>query len=322
MPRMSIRTALPSVRWPAFLLTAVFAVTSATAEPPTSEGLRSVNGTELWVKRLGAGEPIVVVHGGPLLEHGYLVPYLEPLADDYELVFFDQRLSGRSAPEVDESTVKLSTFAQDIEALRVELGLGPIHLLAHSWGGLLAMRYALEHGEHLRSLILLDSMAASSELWREEEKLVAEKVTEEDRARRQAILASEDFAAGRPAAIEKLLRLSFAAQFHDPSKVDGLRLYVPEDYVERSRRFSALRPDLESFDFHARLAGLEVPALVLYGASEPGAKLGGAALHATLPNSEWVLVPDAGHFPFVEQRDTVLAAVRKFLQARRPAGAK
>lgn len=318
---MSIRTTLPSVRWPAILLAVILAAAAAGfAEPPTSEGLRSVNGTELWVKRLGAGEPIVVVHGGPLLEHGYLLPYLEPLADDYELVFFDQRLSGRSAPEVEESTVKLATFAEDIEALRVELGLGPIHLLAHSWGGLLAMRYALDHGEHLRSLILLDSMAASAKLWREEENLLAEKVTEEDRARRQAILASEDFAAGRPAAIEKLLRLSYAAQFHDPSKADGLPLYVPEDYVARSRRFAALRPDLESFDFHVRLAGLEVPALVLYGASEPGAALGGAALHAALPNSEWVLIPDAGHFPFVEQRDAFLAAVRKFLRARRPAG--
>ncbi len=235
-------------------------------------------------------------------------------------MFFDQRLSGRSAPAVDESTVRLSTFAADIEALRVELGLGPIHLMAHSWGGLLALRYALDHGEHLRSLVLLDSMAASSTLWREEEQRVAEKVTEEDRAERQAIVESEAFATRRPEAIEKLLKLSFAAQFHDPAKVEDLDLYVPEDYSERSRRFAALGPELESFDFHGELAGLEVPTLVLYGASEPGAALGGAALHEALPNSELVLLPDAGHFPFIEQRDAFLAAVRQFLSASRPAG--
>jgi len=57
------------------LLTAVPAtVHAASAELTTSEGLQAVNGTELWVKRLGSGEPVVVVHGGPVLEHGYLLP--------------------------------------------------------------------------------------------------------------------------------------------------------------------------------------------------------------------------------------------------------
>ncbi len=278
------------------------------------EGLAAINGTELWVKRMGSGEPIVVVHGGPVLEHGYLLPHLAPLAEHYELVFFDQRLSGRSAPEVEESSVRLANLAEDIEALRKALGLGRIHVMGHSWGGLLAMHYAVRYESNLRSLVLLDTMAASTALWRREQGILGEMMTDELRAERQAILATDAFAERRPEAIEKLLKLSFKAQFHDPAKLDRLELYVPEDYMARSQRFGKLGPDLESFDLHEELKSLKVPALVLFGDAEPGADLGGAAIHEALQASEFVLIEEAGHFPFIEQQEAVLSAVVEFLR--------
>jgi len=311
MSRIRVRrsTSLWAV-WAALLVGPLVQVGFAVAE-----GLEAVNGTELWVKRMGSGEPILVVHGGPVLEHGYLLPHLAPLAEDYELIFFDQRLSGRSAPEVEEGSIRLTDFVEDIEALRVALKLERIHLMAHSWGGLLAMRYAVRFEPNLRSLILLDSMAASSALWQAEQETVVEGVTEEDKLERQEIMATEAFAARRPEAIEQLLRLSFKAQFHDPAKLGDLELYVPEDYSERSRRFGKLGPELESYDLHAELKVLEVPTLVLYGDAEPGAALGGAAIHEALQGSELVLIEAAGHFPFIEQSDAFLSAVRKFLAA-------
>lgn len=278
--------------------------------------LVAVNGTELWVERIGSGDPIVIVHGGPVLEHGYLVPHLEAFGESFELVFFDQRLSGRSAPEVDPASVRLGNFAEDIEALRTELGLGRIHLMGHSWGGLLAMKYATMHPEHLASLILLDSMAASSALWQQEQRALGGSVSEADAERRQQIMASDGFAERRSEAIEELLMLSYKPQFHDPEKLGALDLYVPADYAERSARFAALGPDLESFDLHQELGSLEVPALVLYGAAEPGAELGGAAIHEALSESEFVLIEEAGHFPFIEQPEAFLAAVRAFLAKR------
>ena len=67
------------------------------SSPADTTLLLPVNGTELFVHRIGGGEPIVGVHGGPVLEHGYFLPHFERLAADFELIFFDQRLSGRSA---------------------------------------------------------------------------------------------------------------------------------------------------------------------------------------------------------------------------------
>jgi proline iminopeptidase len=298
-----------------FTLTALAACGDAPRETPSWEGLLPINDTEIFVKRLGAGEPIVVVHGGPVLEHGYLLPHLAPLADNYELIFFDQRLSGRSASSVDSASVRLTTFAADIEALRQALRLEQVHLLAHSWGGLLAMHYALEHQEHLRSLVLLSPMPPSSDLWQQEERSLAATITRADSVERAAIRESQAFADHDPEAIRQLLLHSFRLQFYDPTRIDELDLHVPPDYMERSRQFRYMMVDLASFDIRDRLTSLRVPTLILYGSAEPGAGLGGEALREAVPNARLEIIDGAGHFPFIEQREALLQAVRQFLRA-------
>ena len=283
-------------------------------ESPVIEQLLEVNGTELFVKRMGAGEPVVIVHGGPVLEHGYLLPHLERLAEDYELVFYDQRLSGRSAATVDPESVRLATFVDDIEALREALQLGRIHLMGHSWGGMLAMRYAIRYGDNLRSLILLDSMAASSELRRAEEAAVAEGISPEAVAELDAFRQTEGFQQRQPEAIGIMLRMTFRVQFADPAKADLLELYVPDDYVGRSEQFGAMGAELAEFDLHEKLAAIDAPTLVVYGADEPGATFGGAAIAAAVPDASLELVPAAGHFPFIENPAAFVAIVHDFLE--------
>ena len=297
----------------AISLLAIALTVGACVDTPVEEGLLSINGTELFVNRMGSGDPIVVIHGGPVLEHGYLLPHLAPLAESNELIYYDQRLSGRSAPTVDSNTVRIATFVEDIEALRVRLDLGRIHLMAHSWGGLLAQHYAVAYGDNLRSLILLNSMSASSRLWQEEEISLARRDTPADSAARQTILDSEAFAARAPEAIAALLRVSFRPQFYDPSFTDQLVLYVPDDYAERSRQFGFMMVDLTEYDLHEALNGVTTPTLLVYGADEPGATLGGAALHESLQHSTLVTIGKAGHFPFIEQPEEFFTQVRAFL---------
>ncbi len=283
------------------------------AEPSPTQQLVAVNGTELFVNRMGAGEPIVIVHGGPVLEHGYLLPHLEPLADDYELIFYDQRLSGRSAGTADPESIRVSTFVDDIEALRETLSLDRIHLMGHSWGGMLAMRYAIRYPDNLRSLILLDSMAASTGLWRAEEAALAERISPQAAAELTAFQQSEGIRQRRPEAIALMLRMAFRTQFTDPAKIDLLQIYVPADYAARSEQFGAMGADLAAFDFHDDLTGMTAPTLVLYGADEPGGALGGEAIAAAIPGAELELIPAAGHFPFIENPTAFMERVRSFL---------
>lgn len=273
--------------------------------------LHPVAGTRLFVHREGTGEPMVFVHGGPLLDHGYLVEPFRPLADRYDLVFADQRLSGRSDPVVDSASVRLDVFAADIEGIRTALALGRIHLVGHSWGGLLAMRYATLHPDALRTLILLDPMPPTAALWQAAEAELAASLEPADTAGMGALRASPAFAAGDPAAIEDLLKRSFRSQFADPENAARLAFRIGADYGTRSRQFSYIGEDLVGYDLREALKGVEVPTLIVYGDAEIGVGPGIAALADALPDATVATVASAGHFPFVERP----AETRRILDA-------
>jgi proline iminopeptidase len=281
------------------------------ARPDT---LLAVGGTRLWVHQEGSGDPIVVVHGGPVLDHGYMVEPLRPLADEYRLVFFDQRLSGRSDGIVDSASVRLDTLVSDIEGIRVGLGLDRIHLLGHSWGGLLAAGYAVRHPERVSSLILVSPNPPSAALWQQMQLAEQAAIVPADTAGMGALRQSTEFAAREPAAIERMLQLSFRAQLADQALADSLRFHVADDYGERSRQFGYLMPDLAAYDLTAELQALDVPALVLYGEAEAGAEIGAAAYREALPGAAVRSVAGAGHFAFLERPAPFLAAVRDLIE--------
>lgn len=255
----------------------------------------------------------MVVHGGPLLDHTYLRDHLAPLSDELELVYYDQRLSGRSDGEVDSASVRLDTFVRDLEGVRSGLELGRVHLVGHSWGGLLALKYALEYPERLRSLVLLSPMAPSAELRQREEVAAAGLVEPGDTAGLGELRQSEALAAFEPGAVERALRFSFRSQLHDPEQAEELRFHIPPDYRARSRQFGHLRADLADYDLTDRLDELSVPTLIVFGAEEPGAEIGGRVLRERLPDVTWVTTPEAGHFAFLERPGPFFRVVREFL---------
>ncbi len=102
----------------------------------------------IYYVEFGKGPPLVVLHGGPGADHTYFLPWLLPLARTHRLIFIDERGSGRSERLQDASKYTVEGNVEDIEAVRVALGLGKISLLGHSCGGVLAEAYALKYQEH------------------------------------------------------------------------------------------------------------------------------------------------------------------------------
>lgn len=118
--------------------------------------LETSDGADLYVVEFGAasapGDTVVVLHGGWGAEQSYLWPAVEPLANRYHFVFYDQRGSLRSpAPD---STVSLQRFVSDLEDLRSELEQERLTIFAHSMGSRLAYAYLRTHPEHVRRLAL------------------------------------------------------------------------------------------------------------------------------------------------------------------------
>ena len=117
---------------------------------------------DLYHETSGEGRPIILLHGGPGLDHTYLFPQMGVLSKKYQLITYDQRGSGKSLnTELNDKAINTSVFVEDLESLRKKLGLEKFILMGHSWGGRLAMDYAIRHPEHVESLILIGSAPAS-----------------------------------------------------------------------------------------------------------------------------------------------------------------
>src|SRR5204863_7263715 len=101
------------------------------------------DGYRMFVEELGDGFPLVVLHGGPGMDHTMFRPWLDPLADELRLLYVDERGQGRSE-RVDPATLSLDVFARDVDLLADALGLERFALLGHSFGAIVATRHATE----------------------------------------------------------------------------------------------------------------------------------------------------------------------------------
>ncbi len=119
----------------------------------------SADGTELFFVEVGTGLPCLVMHGGLGWDHTYMHPWLDPLGDKMHLVYYDHRGNGRSGrPPVE--TLTHAQFSADAEALRRHLGFDRVAVMGHSYGGFIALEYALRYPRHLSHLILVGTAPA------------------------------------------------------------------------------------------------------------------------------------------------------------------
>ncbi len=270
-------------------------------------------GDSIFVRTRGSGPPILIIHGGPGMDHSYFLPHMDELADSYQLIYYDQRASGRSQIDVDSTTVSMPGFIQDMEAIRSHFNLDKWNVMGHSWGGLLAMCYALEHEERLLSLLLINSTAASTELQEQEQELLAQRESEEDRNAREAIIQSPAFQNGETSAYEALYRLIFTQEFYDQSYVDSLVLDFQPDFAASGAKLRFLSKDFSDVDLNERLQEMRVPTLILYGEHDVQSTTSGPSLAKQIPVNEFILLEDSGHFPFVESKEIFFETVRSFL---------
>lgn len=119
-------------------------------------------GLKIYYEVEGHGEPLLMLHGGPGLAHECLQD-LRALAPYARLVFFDQRGTGQSE-RADPQDYTVGANVEDVENLRRALNLGKCGVFGHSWGGMLAQAYALEHPTKVTKLILAHTFPSAEDL--------------------------------------------------------------------------------------------------------------------------------------------------------------
>jgi proline iminopeptidase len=267
-----------------------------------------VPGAELFVRRVGAGRPAIVLHGGPGADHEYLRPGFDALADGRELIYYDQRGGGRS-PVARDVPVGWTEQVADLEALRRHWGLEQLTVVGYSWGGLLALLYALEHPGRVVRLALV-SPAPTWRAARERFEAVFSRrnldpaFQDERRRLRESGLRERD-----PDAFQqRIFELSVAPYFFDPSRARDL---TPFRVVGRTQQ--EVWHSLGDYDLRPRLPALAgIPSLVLHG-EEDAIPIDAARTAAQLLGAEFHPVPRCGHVPYVEAFETFRTVVGGFL---------
>lgn len=267
-----------------------------------------VPGAELFVRRVGAGRPVVVLHGGPGADHEYLRPGFDALANGRELLYYDQRGGGRS-PVPRDVPVGWTEQVADLEALRHHWAIERLTLVGYSWGGLLALLYGLEHPERLGRLALVSPAPTWREARERFETVFSHRnldpaFQEERRALRESGLRERD-----PAAFQqRIFELSVAPYFFDPSRARDL---TPFRVVGRTQQ--EVWHSLGNYDLRPRLPELAgIPSLVLHGEADP-IPIDAARTAAELLGAEFHPVPRCGHVPYVEAHETFRTVVGGFL---------
>jgi len=323
-------------RWllPAFALGSALALASAAAAAqnpsavyPQQQGYVDANGVLIYYVEFGKGAPLVVLHGGPGADHTYFLPWLLPLARNHRLIFIDERGCGQSERLEDVTKYTVENMADDVEAVRVALGLGKIDLLGHSYGGVLAETYALKYQQHLNHLILNSTFASTREM--------------------NEVLAREK-AAMPPGKLKRLDEMEKAGLYgkgapweHDryPAEYETLAWgwgYFPFLYGARpdanyepasnaptnwelyremwgSDGEFVIDGNLKSVEYVGRLHTIHVPTLIVVGDHDECAPGLSKEMHEKIAASKLVILPNSGHMNFEDQPRLWQQAVEGFL---------
>ena len=284
--------------------------------PLVVDGLRLINGTQLFCKSIGNGVPLVIIHGGPGLDHSYLLPQMGKLADTYELIFFDQRGCGRSSIRLDSTAMTLDALVQDIDGIRDAYNLNTMNLMGHSWGGLLAMFYAIKHGDRLNSLILVNSTPPTSELQSASFRTIAQRTSREDSLTQASLMQTDEFKRRDPSAMQTFFRSLFRGAFRYRFMADELTLTFGQDYGERSKLvgYLAKDPQLRTYDLLSRLDTITCPVLIIGSDYDLAPPEGNEEIHRHIKDSRYIVLKNCGHFPFIEAPTQFFPAVRDFLE--------
>jgi proline iminopeptidase len=261
------------------------------------------------------GVPMIVLHGGPGLDSGYLLPQMLQLASLNQATFYDQRGSGKSLGfALDPQTINMDNFVNDLEALRVKLNYEKFILVGHSWGSILAMRYATLYPEHVSDLILISSGPATSDGFKAfiaeyNQRLmpIGSKVKQ--------IENSAKFRQYDPNTVADYYRLLFSIYFYKPEQVAQLSLQFTPQSAQSGIKVGEIMGQsyLANYDLRADLQQLKMPVLVVHGKNDLIPIAYAQEIAAAIPNSKLIAIQECDHFPYIEQPMELFGSIRKFL---------
>ena len=287
------------------------------------EGTVPFRGYHTWYRRVGAGEPgtypLLALHGGPGVCHNYLRS-LDGLAGmGREVIYYDQLGCGHSSTPPNPELWSVDLYKEEIDVIREALKLDRIHILGQSWGGMLAMEYALTHPAGVVSMVVASS-PASMDLWvREAGRLMGYLPREMEEALKAGEASGLRDTPEYQAAFDEYYRRHVCMLDPYPDFVADSFNNIGEPYgVMQGAGEFVVTGKLKDWDITDKLHTISIPTLLTSGVMDEATPLIVKAIYDRIPGCEWELL-EGTHLVHVELKEQYNRLVEDFFRRKEQA---
>lgn len=290
-----------------------------------SRTVRLSNGYNVWVKHLGSSNsplPVLTLHGGPGLTHFYFECFEAFLPQaGIRFWYYDQLGCGFSDQPNDPRLWNLERFTAEVEEVRAGLGLDRMVLYGHSWGGMLAIEYALRHPDRLAGLVI-SNMAASIARYEAYIKKLRDELPQDKLARLRDLERARAYdTADYQAIIDYLYHLHICRldPWPEPVRRAVKWLSLPVYNAIQGRSEFEVTGNMRGWDRWADLARIRTPTLILGGRYDEMNPADLREMSRLMPDARTFICPRGSHLGMYDDQQAYFSALIPFL--RRVTGA-
>ncbi len=284
--------------------------------PQNFEGIKKINGNDIFIKTAGSGEPVVIVHGGPGLAHNYLfTPFVSNLSSSYRLIFYDQYGCGKSASFKAGDTVSIDRYVDELEGIRKEFNLDKMNLAGQSFGARIAIGYVLKYPARVKKLLLLEPSYGSSEYLKDFQETINKRLSQNIKNEIIALAGTEEFKQAKGEAVKKLLYLRHGAYFYDTSLASPRQYGYFNDetgakFMLTQQKFTPLQLN---FNIYPELPKINTPVLIVRGEYDPINLESIKRMAGAIKDCRLIIIKNCGHYAHIEKPEEYFGCINKFL---------
>jgi proline iminopeptidase len=275
---------------------------------------------KVWTKKVGSGPlKVLLLHGGPGFSHEYLEAFESFLPQaGIEMHYYDQ-LGCNNSDQPDEPALwTLARYTEEVEEVRRALGLDHFVLYGHSWGGLLAIEYALQHQQHLRGLVI-SNMTAGVKSFLKRAEFIRRHLPPATQARLAVLEAKQDYDSPeyQNLMMDELYTKMLCRTHPWPEPVSRTFRHVNDKIYNTMQGKSEflVTGNLMAWERWDRLADIKVKTLTVgsqYDEMDPQDMKKMAAL---MPNAGYAFCPNGSHFCMWDDQRIYFEHLLAFLRA-------
>lgn len=283
------------------------------------EGFIPFKGYKTYYKAYGGinstKSPLLVLHGGPGSCHNYLLGLAELADDDRQVIFYDQLGGGLSDHSDDESLWTIQLFLDELIAVREHLGLKKVHILGHSWGGMLAIDYLLAHPKGICSAVLASSMISMPLFQAEAEKLKQAFDPKVYRTLRVHETAGTTDSDEYQSAYDTYRKNHLFRSKHFPNELETPKGFQNDIAYKKMWGASEAWANgtMQNWDRTDRLNEIDVPTLITSGQYDELTPHQAAITRDAIPNSQLEIFTNGSHLVHIEQSAEYITCISAFL---------